>query len=189
MPDLALFLLGGAVTAGLAHLQSRLMTFRAQKAEDYAHLEPHLDLRQALSGTLACDGMIYGPTGRVTARFHAVMEMSWSGEDGVMDERFTYDDGTKQQRQWRLKLRDDGKVEARADDVQGIGRGRVTGNALGLAYRIRLPEASGGHVLDATDWLYLQDDGTLLNRSQFRKFGIVVAELFATVRPMEARDA
>ena len=57
-----------------------------------------------------------------------------------------------------------------------------------LNYRIRLPESSGGHVLDAVDWMYLMENGTIINRSQFRKFGIKVAELVATIRPVEATD-
>jgi hypothetical protein len=42
--------------------------------------------------------------------------------------------------------------------------------------------------LDVTDWMYLMKNGTIMNRSQFRKFGITVAELVATIRrqPVEA---
>jgi hypothetical protein len=52
-----------------------------------------------------------------------------------------------------------------------------------LDYRIRLPEDAGGHVLAVTDWMYLMENGTIINRSQFRKWGIKVAELVATMRP------
>jgi hypothetical protein len=34
--------------------------------------------------------------------------------------------------------------------------------------------------------MYLTPNGTIVNRSQFRKFGIKVAELVATMRPKEA---
>ena len=44
-------------------------------------------------------------------------------------------------------------------------------------------------MLDAVDWMYVQPDGVILNRSQFRKFGIKVAELFCTIRPMGAQHA
>ena len=52
-----------------------------------------------------------------------------------------------------------------------------------LKYRIVLPKESGGHTLDVTDWLYLAENGAILNRSEMRKFGIKVAELVATMRP------
>jgi hypothetical protein len=38
-------------------------------------------------------------------------------------------------------------------------------------------------VLDVTDWMYLMENGTIINRSQFRKWGVKVAELIATMRP------
>ena len=68
----------------------------------------------------------------------------------------------------------------------GVGTGQQTGPGVLLKYRIKLPEESGGHVLDATDWMYLVDNGTIMNRSQFRKYGFKVAELVATMRRKEA---
>ena len=61
----------------------------------------------------------------------------------------------------------------------------MSGSAVQLKYRIRLPEESGGHVLDTVDWMYLAPNGTVMNRSQFRKFGIPVAELVATMRKVD----
>jgi hypothetical protein len=49
-----------------------------------------------------------------------------------------------------------------------------------------MPESAGSHVLDTVDWLYLAPNGNIINRSQFRKFGIQVAELVATMRPVNA---
>jgi hypothetical protein len=51
-----------------------------------------------------------------------------------------------------------------------------------LAYRLRLPKDAGGYLLNVTDWMYLTHNGTIMNRSQFRKFGVKVAELVATIR-------
>ena len=59
----------------------------------------------------------------------------------------------------------------------------MSGATLRMRYRIRLPESGGGWEMDVTDWLYLAEDGVILNRSQFRRFGIKVAELVATIRP------
>jgi hypothetical protein len=36
--------------------------------------------------------------------------------------------------------------------------------------------------------MYLVENGTIINRSQFRKYGIKVAELVATMRPLGATD-
>jgi hypothetical protein len=53
-----------------------------------------------------------------------------------------------------------------------------------LRYRIRLAPEAGGHTLDVIDWMYLMENGTIMNRSLFRKFGIKVAELVVTMRRM-----
>jgi hypothetical protein len=55
-----------------------------------------------------------------------------------------------------------------------------------MRYKIRLPAEAGGHVLNVVDWMYLMPNGTIMNRSQFRKFGLKVAELIATMRPAPA---
>ena len=182
MSPLMVFLLGVLFTLALFALAGRLIGFRAQKPSDYAGREPKFDLREHLNGPILCEGVIYGPTGRVSSRFVADMEATWDGNRGVMTEHFRYDSGATQTREWRLTLGNDGDIRAEADDLEGVGEGRVEGAAVRLQYRIRLPEASGGHVLDTTDWMYVVENGTIINRSQFRKYGIKVAELVATMR-------
>ena len=68
-------------------------------------------------------------------------------------------------------LQSGGRIRAEADDLVGAGEGTQKGAAVQLRYTIRLPESAGGHALDVTDWLYLVDDKTIVNRSQFRKYG------------------
>ncbi|MCL4186363.1 MAG: DUF3833 family protein [Rhodobacteraceae bacterium] len=188
--DILLAVLAGiglALAAGL--VWSRYMGFRGQEPEDYAGKGPAFDLRRHLDGPILCEGVIYGPTGRVTSRFVAEMEARWEGSTGIMTERFRYDSGARQDRRWRLAIGVDGAIRAEADDIVGVGRGVQKGPAVRLSYRIRLPEDAGGHVLDTTDWMYLMENGAIINRSQFRKFGIKVAELVATMRRVEPADA
>ena len=45
--------------------------FRAQRSEDHRGSRPRFDPRQHLSGPILCEGVIYGPTGRITLRFVA----------------------------------------------------------------------------------------------------------------------
>ena len=173
-----------ALAALVALLIARhvLWSFAAQRPADYA-AGPLLDPRQHLNGPLACDGVIFGPTGRVVSRFVARMEGEWQGDRGTLREWFRYDSGTEQMRVWHLELDAERRLQARAEDVIGTGMGQVQGSAMGLRYRIRLAPGAGGHVLSVVDWMYLTPDGVLVNRSQFRKFGLKVAELVATIRP------
>lgn len=183
----ALIYLGlGALVAGTATwARSRYTTFMSQKPEDYTGTGPEFDIRQHLNGPILCEGVIYGPTGRVSSRFVAEMEGRWDGNVGILTEKFRYDSGDVQDREWTLTLGNDGSIKADAPDLIGQGSGQQTGPNVMLTYKIKLPDSSGGHVLDAVDWMYLIENGAIINRSQFRKFGIKVAELVATMRPMD----
>lgn len=185
--EMILCLLTGA-TLALAGLlaATRWLGFGAQAPDDYAAQSPQFDIRRHLDGPILCEGVIYGPTGRVTSRFVADFDVEWTGNEACMRESFRYDSGAVQEREWRLRVGNDGHIRAQAADLVGEGHGTQSGNAVSLAYNIRLPEDAGGHVLAVRDWMYLLSNGSIVNRSQFRKFGIKVAELVAVMRPKDA---
>lgn len=187
MTPLLSALTGALIIIALFAIRTRFASFAAQAPSDYAGKGPTFDLRRHLNGPLTCEGVIFGPTGRVTSRFVADMQGTWDGTTGTLSEVFRYDSGTVQHRAWTLALGPEGRITATAADVEGQGSGRVEGSGVLLRYRIRLTPEAGGHVLDVTDWMYLLDNGAIMNRSQFRKFGIKVAELVATIRPVEAQ--
>ncbi|WP_371225604.1 DUF3833 family protein [Roseovarius sp. 2305UL8-3] len=179
------FALGAMMMLALSLLRERKFGFSAQKATDYDTGQPQFNLREHLNGPIKCEGVIYGPHGRVTSRFSADFDARWEGNRGVMQERFHYDSGNVQDREWRLELGNDGAIKAEANDLIGVGTGQQLGSAVKLNYNIRLPEEAGGHVLGVTDWMYLTPGGEIINRSQFHKFGIKVAELVATMRRVD----
>lgn len=172
----------------LISARSILLSFRAQRPSDYAATSPAFDLQQVLNGPIVSEGLIYGPNGRMTNSFVARMYGEWEGDTGTLSEDFTYSNGTTMERKWYLTMGPDNTFTARADDIEGVGEGVISGATVMLRYRIRLPESAGGHVLDTTDWMYLTQDGAIMNRSEMRKFGIKVAELVATMRPAPAEQ-
>lgn len=187
MEALGYFALGAAVVALLAFVKMRVFDFPAQKPKDYlGDTGTTFDLQQHLDGDLICEGVIYGPMGRVVSRFRGDFKVSWSGDNAIMSEHFYYESGEEQLREWQLTLDADGAIRATADDVVGEGRGKQSGSSVQMRYRLKLPEDAGGVVLSATDWMYLVPGGTIVNRSQFRKFGVKLVELVATIRPKEA---
>lgn len=163
--------------------KSLFLSFRAQSPEDYATTNPEFVLKTHLSGPILSEGLIYGPTGKMTNSFVAKMVGTWEGDTGTLSEEFTYSNGKQQSRKWFLKLGDGNSFTATADDIIGEAHGTVSGSTIKMEYRIVLPEDAGGHTLSVTDWLYLTDNGVIMNKSEMRKFGIKVAELVATMRP------
>lgn len=178
-----LYILIGMIIVGIAvFLRQKFAAFYGQKPEFYEDNDPLFDFKKQLNGEMVCEGVIFGPLGRVTSTFVADFNITWEGEVGVMAERFHYNDGTVQDREWRITLDKSTRFSAVADDVPGAGAGMIAGPNVQMLYAIKLPEGSGGHLLKAVDWMYLTRDGTIVNRSQFRKFGFKVAELVATIR-------
>ncbi|MDJ0858315.1 MAG: DUF3833 family protein [Dinoroseobacter sp.] len=189
MEYVLLVFVGLLLALGFFALVQKKWSFVAQSPDDYAGKGPDFDIRKHLNGPILCEGVIYGPTGRVTSRFVADFEAKWDGNVGTMTENFRYDSGATQAREWRLSIGNDGKIHAEAPDLVGAGEGWQKGSGVQLNYRIKLPDSAGGHVLDTTDWMYLVENGAIINRSQFRKFGIKVAELVATMRPKSVTPA
>lgn len=166
----------------LAIAKTWALTFRAQSPDDYASTTPKFDLRRHLSGEILSEGLIYGPTGKLAASFVATMTGKWDGDTGSLREEFTYSTGGTQSREWQLKLGPGNSFTATAADIIGVGTGEISGSTARLSYQIVLPESAGGHQLDVIDWLYLTDNGTIMNKSEMRKFGFKVGELVATMR-------
>ena len=76
--------------------------------EQYRAETPALDLKTYLNGTLDAWGMFQGRSGEVKKRFRVVIDARWDGDTGVLDESFTWSDGTTSKRVWTLKLQPDG---------------------------------------------------------------------------------
>lgn len=187
METFGFIMMGSLLMVVLSYLRTRYFDFAGQSPEHYANLPGEaFDLRRHLNGPIMCEGVIYGPFGRVSSRFTGEFFANWDGNKGVMTEHFQYDSGAEQFREWHLTLGNDGRIRAEAEDLIGSGKGVQSGPTVQLRYRIRLADDAGGHVLDTIDWMYLAPNGTIVNRSQFRMFGIKVGELVATMRRVEA---
>ena len=187
MTSTILILLGAAIVVALILVKARFASFMAQVPDDYSD-GPMFNMREVFNGPIECEGVIYGPTGRVTSRFEADFIASWDGNIGTVREEFRYDSGNVQHREWKFTLGNDGSMKAEAPDLVGVGTGQVHGSAVQLNYNIKLTDEAGGHVLAVNDWMYMTPNGNVMNRSQFRKFGIKVAELVATMRPKNAAN-
>ena len=148
----------------------------------YAAEKPVLDLREYFNGRIDGWGLFTGRDGEVVRRFKVVIDARWQGDTGVLDEDFTYSDGTKQRRIWRLTRSADGRYTGRADDVVGTAQGQARGNALRFRYTLALPVDGRTWHVEMDDWMYLVDEEVLLNRTEMSKFGIRLGEVTLSFR-------
>ena len=158
-----------------------LMGCAGPQIGDYARQEPRLDLREYFNGTLDAYGIFTDRSGRVVKRFTVVMRCSWSGpagqETGVLDEEFSYSDGTRDRRVWTLKRTAEGRYVGTAADVEGQALGEESGNAFRFGYTLRLPVDGRTYEVQFDDWMYLMDQRVMLNKAVMSKFGFRLGEV------------
>ena len=144
---------------------------------DYANERPVLELRDYFNGTVDAWGVFTDRSGRVVKRFTVVMECTWTGNEGVLDEAFSYSDGSKSRRVWRLSRGENGHYTGRADDVVGEASGQQAGNAFRWAYTLKLPVDDQVYEVQFDDWMYRMGDKVVLNKATMSKFGWRLGEV------------
>ena len=152
----------------------------------YQQERPELHLEEYFNGTIDGWGMFQERDGTVARRFKVVIDASWEGDEGILDEAFFFSDGSTQRRVWYLTCHADGRYTGTADDVVGTASGQVSGNALHWTYTLRLPVGEKVYEVTFDDWMYLQQDGILLNRAVMKKFGIRLGEVTLAFKRRES---
>ena len=151
------------------------------QVQDYAKESPVLELRDYFNGTLDAYGIFTDRSGKIVKRFTVVMRCNWTGDQGVLDEAFTYSDGTTQRRIWRLTRHETvngiGRYTGQADDVVGSAEGQQSGNAFHWAYTLALPVDGRVVEVQFDDWMYLVSDKVMLNKAAMRKWGVGLGEV------------
>jgi len=160
-------LAGTAALAGCASPQ----------VSDYTQQRPQLELDRYFNGRVRAHGIFQKRSGEVVRRFTVVLDCHWEGHQGVLDESFTYSDGTTQRRVWHLTKHAGGRYTGRADDVVGEAQGQESGNAFHWTYTLRLPVNGKEYDVQFEDWMFLVDERVMLNRATMRKFGISLGEV------------
>lgn len=150
--------------------------------ETYRGQTPPLDLARYFDGPLTAWGYFADRSGEVTRRFTVRMTGVWQGDQGQLTEDFSWSDGTRSQRIWYITRTGPNRYTGRAEDVKGEATGIAEGNALQWRYTLLLPVDDKLYEVQFDDWMYLIDDEVLLNRSEMRKFGIRLGEVFIAFR-------
>ncbi len=147
------------------------------KPEDYANISPELKIEDYFQGRTLAWGMFQDRFGNVRNRFKVVMVGDFADNVLTLDEDFYYEDGSTSKRIWKLKVLDNGAYEGTAADVIGLAKGQRAGNAFNWKYDMNLPIAGREWQVSFDDWLFLQEDGVLINVAEVSKWGITLGKL------------
>lgn len=149
----------------------------AKNLDYYQGTTPVADIKEYFNGPVKAWGIVQDWRGRVTRRFDVSMVGEWQGDVGTLTEDFNYYDGKTQQRVWTIRKLADGSYEGTASDIIGKATGNTEGSAVRWDYVMDLPVDDTSYRIRFDDWMWVMNDGVLINRSYLKKFGITVSEL------------
>jgi len=149
----------------------------AMKPEDFKDKEPRLIIEEYLSGDVKAWGVLQNRSGKVTRQFSAVLNGTWDGKQLILKEKFNWDDGEVQDREWKIIKIDEHNYEGTAGDVVGKAKGFSYGPAFKFEYVLLVPVKGKDMKITFDDWIFKQDDKVAINRATMTKFGFKVAEL------------
>lgn len=143
---------------------------------------PTFNMADYFEGRTRAWGMFETITGKVKKSFVADIEGRWDGNNFILEEDFTFSDGEKETRIWRLKFNDDGSFQASCPDTPTPGNGAVTAMRGDLAYSMALKVGGRKMMLSFSDLFYQIDEKTVLNRAKVKKFGFPVGQVLISFR-------
>lgn len=147
------------------------------KPESFAGAEPRFEPEKFFEGPTRSWGVIESRSGRPKSRFRTEMMGRREGNDLVITQDFTFEDGHKQQRVWRMRRIDDHRYVATANDVVGVSRGQAYGNTFHWEYTLALRPGNPLANVRFKLRMYLQADGeTMINKVTISKLGVIVAQ-------------
>lgn len=142
-----------------------------------AAAEQSFMLEDYFLGQTRAYGMFVDRFGTIRRQFSVDIQGRFDDERLILDEDFTFDDGERSKRIWRITPLGLGHYRGTADDVIGMAEGRVRGNCLKWSYDLSLPVGGRTFRVRLDDVMLLQRDQVLLNRATMSKFGITIGEI------------
>lgn len=146
--------------------------------QDESFSNRKLDLEEYFVGDLRAYGQFQDVFGTVRRQFEVDINGTWDGKVLRLVEDFVYEDGSTEQRVWTLTKTGADTWRGTAPGVIGEAIGREQGDRFNWRYTIDLPVGDGETTrVSFDDWMWLQDDGRLLNRAYMKRFGVDVGDV------------
>ena len=130
-----------------------------------------------MSGNVKAWGILQNRSGKVTRQFSADLNGKWDGKQLILNEKFNWNDGEIQTRQWKITKKSENLYEGTAEDVVGVAKGFSYGSAFKFEYVLLVPVKGKEIKITFDDWIFKQSDTVAINRAKMTKFGFKVAEL------------
>ena len=161
-----------------AFLSVLLTGCSSMNVHDFEQMTPTFRPEDYFVGETTAWGLFEDRFGQVRRQFQVVVTGVMDGNTLVLDEDFSYSDGEKERRIWRLTRKADGRYEGFADGVVGLAIGEAQGNAFNWNYTFDLNVGDGKTWrVKFNDWMFLQPDGVVINRAWVSRWGFEIGSV------------
>nr|WP_297456925.1 DUF3833 family protein [uncultured Halomonas sp.] len=99
------------------------------------------------------------------------------GDTLTLEEDFVYANGDTDRRVWTFERVDEHHWQGRADDVEGAVEAESYGHVFHMSYPLDVLIDGSPWTFTMDDWMFLQPDGRLINRTAMKKFGVTLGEI------------
>lgn len=146
----------------------------------YQNNTPELNLFDYFQGYTRGWGIVQNRSGDLTRQFVVDIHGTSTSNTLTLKEDFSWSDGEETTRIWTIARDGNARFAGTAADVSGTAEGEVSGNVLNWNYHLNLAVGDRTWKVAMDDWMFLQQDQVLINKTKMSKFGIHLADITIT---------
>ncbi len=125
-------------------------------------------------------GFVQDRFGKIRRSFTVSLIGNFDESGGTLAEEFHWSDGEIEKRIWTLRKINENSWKATAPDIIGEATGVIEGNLLKWNYVLKVPIGERRIAMKFDDQMMLFEDGILVNRASFSKFGIHLGDVLVS---------
>lgn len=145
---------------------------------EYKNETPEFIPHEFFTGCLYGSGGYFSRWGNLKRKFYLSVRGEVKGKELLLHEDLLYDNGDNSQRLYTIvRTEEEKKYRVTSDAMVGEGSIEASGNALNWNYVLKQEVKGKVWHLKFDDWMFLLEDGSVLNRAQVSKFGFDVGHV------------
>ena len=148
----------------------------------YQKNKPNFSLFDYFNGNTTGWGIVQDRQGRLTRQFVVQIVGTVEGDTLTLVEDFDWSDGAEERRIWNITKIDDHIFTGTANDVVGEAAGEKYGNVLHWQYFLNIEVDDSRWKIHLDDWMFLQSDDVLINKTRMSKFGFHLGDITITFK-------
>ena len=158
-------------------LSASLAGCASPSVQQFAATAPAFDPVTFFTGHIVSWGVLEDRSGYPTKVVTTDCVGAPEGPDGLHMVQHLAEGADRQVRDWHMRRVSPTHFEATANDVVGVASGDASGRVFHWTFVLALKPGNSLENVTMDQWMYLQDDGSMINRDTIRKFGVILAEV------------